>query len=610
MTRARVFSVRIMMLVAAAVMAAGLGLWAQGSARNPNEGADFSPRPPIPARTAAEEAKTFAVPPGYRMEPVLSDPDIISPSVIEFDGNGRMYVGEFRSYMLDADGNGAHDPVSRISRWESSKGDGVYDAHTVFVDHLVLPRMILPLQDGVILTNETDSDDVVQWTDTNGDGVADKREVVFSGVGVGRDGNLEHEQNGFVWGLDNWIYSTYNAFRFRWTPRGFIREPTGPNGGQWGVSQDDDGKMWFICGGCERGPINFEIPIQYGALTLPDQTEPGFETVFPIAGVGDMQGGMGRVRLPTGVLNHFTAAAGDAIVRGDRLPADLQGDLLVGEPVGRLVRRAKIVKTEGLTQLRNAYPNSEFILSSDLYFRPINLRTAPDGTIYIVDMYHGIIQDSQWTLPGSYLRRKIQQYQLDAVVGHGRIWRLRYDGLPAVPPTPAQPNANATPGSPAVPGIEPDFTPPHMYSETPAELVAHLSHPNGWWRDMAQRLLDPEAGHVRRARAQATRPHVGQSARARPCPVDARGPRRARRIARARTTERSESAHARAGDPRQRDALQGGRQVVRGRLSRAGEGRRCRRRDPGDADAQAVQGAGLGRRRDRRRGGEHGARRE
>ena len=64
-------------------------------------------------------------------------------------------------------------------------------------------------------------------TDTNGDGVADKREVFYSGVGVGRDGNLEHEQSGFVWGLDNWIYSTYNAFRFRWTPRGILREPTG-----------------------------------------------------------------------------------------------------------------------------------------------------------------------------------------------------------------------------------------------------------------------------------------------------------------------------------------------------------------------------------------------
>ncbi|MEO7190905.1 MAG: c-type cytochrome [Vicinamibacterales bacterium] len=463
---------------------------ARGGGRNPNENADFSPKDSVPPRSPADQAKAFVLPPGYRMELVLAEPQIISPAVIEFDGNGRMYVVEFVSYMLDADGNGAHDPISRISRFESTKGDGVYDKHTVFADKLILPRMVLPLEDGVILTNETDSDDVVKLSDTNGDGVADKREVVYTGVGTGRDGNLEHEQNGFVWGLDNWIYSTYNAFRFRWAPKRFLREPTGPNGGQWGVAQDDDGKMWFICGGCEKGPTNFEVPVQYSSNPIfPDQFEPGFDTVWPIAGLSDTQGGMGRVRMPVGVLNHFTAGAGGDIVRSDRLPQDLRGDLLVGEPVGRLIRRAKIVKNEGITVLRNPYVSSEFILSSDPYFRPITIRNAPDGLMYVADMYHGIIQDSQWTLPGSYLRRKIEQYQLDKVVGHGRIWRVRYDGLPEVPPTPAQPNAGATPGSPAVPGLDPKFAPPRMYAETPAQIVAHLSDPNGWWRDTAQRLL-------------------------------------------------------------------------------------------------------------------------
>ncbi len=467
-----------------------------------NEGADFSPRPPIEAQTAEEEAKSFVLPPGYHMQPVLSDPQIVNPAIMEFDGNGRMYVAEFISYMPDADGNHEHDPINRITRWESTKGDGVYDKRTVFIDHMVLPRMILPLQDGVILTNETDSDDVVQWTDTNGDGVADKREVVFSGVGLGRDGNLEHEQSGFVWGLDNWIYSTYNAFRFRWTPNGYRREPTGPNGGQWGLTQDDDGKMWFVDAGGERGPVNFQFPIQYGAYTpcqrgrgeapdpdCPPADQPGFETVYPIAGLGDMQGGMRRVRMPLGVLNHFTATNGPAIVRADKEPADMQGDLLFCEPVGRLIRRAKIVNNGGLTQLQNAYPESEFILSKDPLFRPVNIRTAPDGTMYIADMYHGIIQESEWTHPLSYLRRKIEQYQMDKITTHGRIWRLRFDGIPGVPATPQGPAAQATPEIPSQPALEPNFAPPHMYSETPTQLVAHLTSPNGWYRDMAQRLL-------------------------------------------------------------------------------------------------------------------------
>jgi mono/diheme cytochrome c family protein len=211
--------------------------------------------------------------------------------------------------------------------------------------------------------------------------------------------------------------------------------------------------------------------------------EKDFAVVWPAPGIGDMQGGLFRTRMPAQNLNHFTATTGPAIVRGHRLPADLKGQLLFAEPVGRLIRRAAIDNIEGLTQLRNVYPGSEFIISTDQLFRPVNISNGPDGTVYIADMYHGIIQERQWSGPGTYLRAKIEQYQLDKVASHGRIWRLRYDGRPGVA-------ASATnPGHPAIPAMPPDFTAPKMYSDTPAQLVAHLTHPNGWQRDMAQRLL-------------------------------------------------------------------------------------------------------------------------
>ena len=476
-----------------------------------SEATDFTPKPPYTPKTPAEEAKGFMLPAGYRMELVVSDPEIISPTLVEFDGNGRMYVGEMISYMMDAGASREHDPISRISRWESTKGDGHYDKHTVFVDKLVAPRMILPLQDGVILTSETDSDDLVKWTDTNGDGVADKREVVFSGIGQSGDANIEHQKAGLLWNMDNWIYTTYNPFRIRWTPSGFLREPTGANGGQWGLASDDDGKPWFVDAGGERGPMNFQYPVHYGAFTpcpgagrggraggaapapaapdpnCPAGMENGFEkdfaVVWPAPGIGDMQGGIPRTRMPAQNLNHFTAATGPAIFRGDRLPADMKGNLLFTEPVGRLIRRAAIDNIEGLTELRNVYPGSEFITSADQLFRPVNISNAPDGTLYIADMYHGIIQELQWSGPGSYLRAKIEQYQLDKVASYGRIWRLRYDGRAAVPTT------TTNIGQPAIPAITPNFAPPRMYSETPAQLVSHLTDPNGWWRDMAQRQL-------------------------------------------------------------------------------------------------------------------------
>ncbi|HEV3165611.1 MAG TPA: c-type cytochrome [Isosphaeraceae bacterium] len=426
-------------------------------------GADFSQKPAIQALPPEQEAKQFVLPEGYRMELVLSEPTVQEPVAIAFDGNGRMYVVEMRTYMQDVDGKNELDPISRVSRHEDTDGDGIYDLHTTFIDKMVLPRLVLPWDGDSVLSMETDADDVFKYTDTDGDGVADKKELFYPGVG--RRGNLEHQQSGMVWGLDNWIYTTYNAFRIRWTPRGMIKEPTAPNGGQWGLTQDDDGKMWFVDGGGERGPVNFQTPIVYGAINVSDQFEEGFDVPWPVKGVGDVQGGMVRVRMPEQTLNHFTATCGPDVFRGDRLPADLRGDLLFAEPVGRLIRRSKVVVTDGLTQLRNAYPKSEFIRSTDLLFRPVNMTTAPDGTLYVIDMYRGIIQEGTWVPEGSYLRKKVQQYQLDKNIRRGRIWRLTYKG------------------------IEPDRQRPRMLAESPAQLVRHLEHPNGWWRDSAQKLI-------------------------------------------------------------------------------------------------------------------------
>ncbi|MDB6019269.1 MAG: coagulation factor 5/8 type domain protein [Pedosphaera sp.] len=419
------------------------------------------PQPRIPYLSPAAEAAKFVLPEGYRLELVLSDPTIQEPVAAAFDGNGRMFVAEMRSYMQDIDGTNESMTNGRVSLHWSSKHDGVYDRHTVFVDHLLLPRMILPLTDGVIV-NETDSNDLWLYRDLNGDGVADKKELIYAG-GT-RGGNLEHQQSGLIWDLDNWLYMAVNAYRLRLHGTNAIKEPTPANGGQWGISQDNYGKLWIVNAGGELGPVNFQEPIVYGAFTLKDQFPADFREVWPLVGIADVEGGPRRFRLDDKTLNHFTATCGGEIVRGDRLPVDLRGDLLFAEPVGRLIRRAKVEVQDGLTYLRNAYDKSEFIRSTDPNFRPVNIFNAPDGTIYIVDMYRGIIQEGNWVREGSYLRKIVQQYQLDKNFGRGRIWRLVHKNFP--------------------PGPQ-----PHMKDETPAELVPHLAHPNGWWRDTAQKLL-------------------------------------------------------------------------------------------------------------------------
>ena len=433
--------------------------------QDPNASADFLKRPPVLRQTPEAEQQMFLLQPGFKIDNVLADPAIEDPVGVTWDGNGRMYVLEMRSYMQDADGSTSRKPISRISRWESTKGDGVYDKHTVFVDNLVMPRIAFPLGDGELLVLETDNRDLYKYTDTNGDGVADKKEVFYPGFG--RVTNMEWQPGGLTWALDNWLYSTYNPFRLRIGANGKLqREETEANGGQWWSAQDNYGKMWWVDGGGEIGPVNFQEPIIYGAFNVSDNFEPDFQVPWGApGGIGDMQGGMRRVRLPDNTLNHFTAASGVDIYRGDRMPPDMIGDLFFNEPVGRIVRRAKVVVTDGLTQLRNAYPKSEFVRSTDPLFRPVSISTGPDGALYLVDMYTGIIQDAQFLPPGSYLRQKVGQYDLDKVHNYGRLWRVTHDEHPL------------------------DRTQPHMYSETPAQLVAHLEHPNGWWRDTAQMLI-------------------------------------------------------------------------------------------------------------------------
>ncbi|MDQ6813165.1 MAG: cytochrome C, partial [Bacteroidota bacterium] len=146
------------------------------------------------------------------------------------------------------------------------------------------------------------------------------------------------------------------------------------------------------------------------------------------------------------------------------LPADLVGDYLVCEPVARIIRRAKVINVKGKIIAQNAYYRQEFIASTDMFFRPVNTYTGPDGNLYIVDMHRGIIQQGNWTKPGSFLRQKIDERGIAKNVGNGRIYRLVYDGFKPQPQ-------------------------PKMLDESASKLITYLDHPNGWWRDNAQKQL-------------------------------------------------------------------------------------------------------------------------
>ncbi|CAG4993964.1 hypothetical protein DYBT9275_01273 [Dyadobacter sp. CECT 9275] len=422
----------------------------------------FTENPSPRHLTPEQSLKTFKLPKGYHLELVASEPMIHEPVAIAWDGNARMYVAELNTYMQDVEGTNEHAPTSRVMLLEDTDKDGRMDKSSVFIDKMLLPRMILCVGHE-LLVNETDTYDIFSYKDTNGDGVADVKRGVYT-PGKKAPGNLEHQRSGLDWNVDNWIYQTVDPVRFRYA-NGILKPDSIPSGsgGQWGITHDNYGRLFYSSAGGEVPALGFQINPVYGRMEIDDQYQDDFNAVWPIIKTPDVEGGLKRLR-PDTTLNHFTASCGQVVFRGDRLPGDLAGDLLISEPVGRLIRRAKVINNNGKITLQNAYQKEEFIASTDMNFRVVNMYTGPDGCLYLVDMNRGIIQEGNWTGPNSYLRPQIKRLGLDKNIQHGRIYRLVYDGIN---PGPA----------------------PRLLDEPSGNLVGYLGHPNGWWRDNAQKEL-------------------------------------------------------------------------------------------------------------------------
>lgn len=420
--------------------------------------------PPMIPLSPEESMAKMQLPPGYRLELVASEPMVQEPVAIAWDGDGKMYVAEMNTYMMDATGTGQFEPSSRIKLLEDTNGDGKMDKYTIFADSLVLPRAILPVEDG-ILVDLTNNYNIYKFRDTNGDGKADEKTIVFNNPEIDLR-NLEHQNGGLLWNMDNWIYPTRDNLRYRYKNGKLLADTLINNmTGQWGITADNYGRLFFSEAGPGLPAVQIEQMPHYGVLNFKDQYTEDFSVPWPIIGNLDAQGGKEALRPEDNTLNHLTAVCGQSIFRGDRLPADMQGDYFVAEPVGRIIKRGRIKNTKGKIQIQSVYKEKDWLASADPNFRSLNTYTGPDGCFYIVDMYHGIIQESEWSGPGTYLGNIIKERELYKNRGMGRIYRVVHEDF------------------------APDKERPAMLTESAAQLLQYLEHPNGWWRDNAQMLL-------------------------------------------------------------------------------------------------------------------------
>jgi glucose/arabinose dehydrogenase/mono/diheme cytochrome c family protein len=404
----------------------------------------------------------FQIEEGFAVEAVAAEPAIEDPVALQWDADGAMWVLEMRGYMHDEDGGGENMPLGRIKILKDANGDGTYESASVFLDSLIMPRAVLPVNGGALVIEPPKLLFV-----KNKYGKGGKVQVIDSLFIEG--GNVEHQPNALMPAMDNWIYCAKSNKRVRLINNQWVVEKTQFRG-QWGLTQDDMGRLFYNDNSITLLGDNF-LPNAFAeneAYRRQSKTSYNVQLVsnrvFPRRTTTGVNRGYEKEVLDsTGRLVNVTAACGPVIYRGDQFPEKYRGNAFVMEPSGYLIKRIVLTQdSNGFVRGALPYENKEFLTATDERFRPVNAYNAPDGALYFIDMHRGVIQHTTYLTP--YLRRYIDSLKLQRPIGMGRIYRIRWKERELLKKLPLT----------------------HLPAQ---ELVKVLEHKNGWYRDMAQRLL-------------------------------------------------------------------------------------------------------------------------
>lgn len=415
--------------------------------------------PPSPPLSIEESINSFQIDDGIEIQVVASEPQVSSPVALDFDNKGRIWVVELNGYMPDIEGNGEEIPNGNIKILDDIDNDGTVDKVSVFADSLVLPRAIRLVYGGVLYAvppnlyfSEIENDKPVNTI------------VVDATYAVG--GNVEHQPNALMIGMDNWIYNAKSTRRYkRNREKKWIIQNTEFRG-QWGMTMDDYGRIYYNDNSNQlRGDLYPPNQIRGSGLG----NAPGIgvqivkdQKVYPIrTNTGINRGYQPHMLDDSLRLTRFTAASGPVIYRGNALTDKYYGKAFVPEPAGNLIKMNSLIATDSGIVGEQTYKNREFMASTDERFRPVNMYNGPDGALYIVDMYRGVIQHKTYVT--DYLRSEVERRALELPINMGRIYKL-YSKKPEV-----------------------KFN--NLNLLTSEELVENFYSKNGWLRDRSQQIL-------------------------------------------------------------------------------------------------------------------------
>ncbi len=410
-----------------------------------------------PAKAAAK----LEVHPEFDISLVAAEPLIEKVMNITWDEKGRLWVCETPEYpngrrisesavWQDSGTLKPHQTdrpaEDRISILTDTDGDGIMDAKHVFADDLELITSFVLYRNGAIAAT---SPDIWFLEDTTGDGVADKRTKLYTGLGTRDTHSLI---NNLRWGHDGWIYATHGY------STGDVTSPDG----QTAFGRDGSGVVRFKPDGSAFEQFNSRNGNSWGLdITWDGQvfwTQPTSGTVFFHSVVPESILAQGKIPGTTSwkgmITNHrtfpameweeqayvqidqvgrFTAAAGTAIYEGGTWPERWNHSYFTTEPTLNIVHH-QFVKPDGVTYTvakEKGREETEFIRSTDLWFRPIENRVGPDGALYLVDFYnqaviHNDTRGPQHGPANAAVRPDRDHY-------HSRIWRVNHKQATTLP---------------------------------------------------------------------------------------------------------------------------------------------------------------------------------
>ncbi|MUH37972.1 dehydrogenase [Zobellia amurskyensis] len=401
----------------------------------------------------------YEVESGFELDVVASEPFLKAPVAIDFDNQGRIWVVQMPGYMNDMQGSDETKPNGSIDILQDLDNDGVVDHTKTFLDSLVMPRALAHVYGGLLYSEPP----FLYFTEIEDDKPVN-RVVVDSIYAV--EGNPEHQPNGLMMNIDNWIYNAKSNFRYR-RENGVWKKEATTFRGQWGISHDNFGRLYFN----DNSRQLLGDHVLPNVLVRNKYFTPGFgvnrmltddQRVYPKHATTVNRGYAKGVLNQDSILVKATAACAPLVYRGGGFSSEYNENVFVCIPEGNLIKRNILTFTGDSTIAKQAYENKEFLTSTDEGFRPVNLNNGPDGSMYVTDMHRGMIGHHAYLSP--YLKKKVAVNKLDTLTNFGRILRVKKLGQINEPVR--------------------DFN-----KLSSMQLVALLKDKNGWVRDRAQQLL-------------------------------------------------------------------------------------------------------------------------